>query len=56
VGGVDFMTLLDARMSVNRYRQAALAAETELGQAIAELEMLTATRLMPETVVPGGAR
>jgi outer membrane protein TolC len=60
VGGVDFMTLLDAQMNVNRYRQAAVSAAAELGQAIAELEMLTATPLMPEHpptgAVPGGAR
>jgi outer membrane protein TolC len=45
VGGVDFMTVLDAQMNVNRYRQAAVAATAEFGQAIAELEMLTATPL-----------
>ena len=59
VGGVDFMTLLDAQMSVNRYRQAAVGAAAELGQATAELEMLTATVLVPEPpptgAVPGGA-
>jgi hypothetical protein len=31
---------------VNRYRLAAVAAAAELGQAIAELEMLTATSLL----------
>lgn len=60
VGGVDFMTLLDAQMNVNQYRQAAVNAAAELGQAIAELEMLTATPLLPEYppagAVPGGAR
>lgn len=61
VGGVDFMTLLDARMSVNTYRQAAVTAAAELGEAIAELEMLTATPLMvteplPTGAAPGGAR
>jgi outer membrane protein TolC len=60
VGGVDFMTLLDAQMSVNRYRQAAVTAAAELGQSIAELEMLTATPLLPEdpamNAVPGGVR
>lgn len=59
VGGVDFMTLLDAQMSVNRYRQAAVSAAAELGQATAELEMLTATVLVPGQpstgAVPGGA-
>jgi len=60
VGGVDFMTLLDAQMNVNRYHQAAIAATAELGQAIAELEMMTATPLLTEHdaagAVPGGAR
>ena len=60
VGGVDFMTLLDAQMNVNRYHQAAIAATAELGQAIAELEMMTATPLLAERdaagAVPGGAR
>ena len=60
VGGVDFMTLLDAQMNVNRYHQAAIAATAELGQAIAELEMMTATPLLTERdaagAVPGGAR
>ncbi|HET8623392.1 MAG TPA: TolC family protein, partial [Gemmatimonadales bacterium] len=53
VGSVDFMTLLDAQMSVNRYRQAVVTATAELGQAIAELEMLTATPLLVEHPVPG---
>jgi outer membrane protein TolC len=60
VGGVDFMTLLDAQMNVNQYRQAAVNAAAELGQAVAELEMLTATPLLPEHpptgAVPGGAQ
>jgi hypothetical protein len=54
------MTLLDAQMNVNRYRQAAVSAAAELGQAIAELEMLTATPFLSEEpasgAVPGGAR
>jgi outer membrane protein TolC len=60
VGGVDFMTLLDARMNVNTYRLAAVVAAAELGEAIAELEMLTATPLLREPpgsgAAPGGAR
>jgi outer membrane protein TolC len=57
VGGVDLMTVLDAQMSMNRYRQAAVTAAAELGQAIAELEMLTATPLASdEPLAPGGAR
>lgn len=40
VGGVDFMTLLDDQMTVNRYRQDLYALEAQRGQALAELEML----------------
>ena len=39
-GGVDFMTLLDDQMTVNRYRQDLYALEAQRGQALAELEML----------------
>jgi outer membrane protein TolC len=46
VGGVDFMTLLDARMSLGRYRQDTIRLEADLGRAFAELEMLTGTDLM----------
>lgn len=45
VGGVDFMTLLDARMSATRYRQEVVRLEAELGRALAELEMLVARDL-----------
>lgn len=40
VGGVDFMTLLDDQMTVNRYRQDLYALEAQRGQALADLEML----------------
>jgi len=54
VGGVDFMTLLDARMGENRYRQEVARFEGELGRAIAELEMLVATDLLsPPAPLPG---
>ncbi|MEP7325093.1 MAG: TolC family protein, partial [Gemmatimonadota bacterium] len=54
VGSVNFMTLLDAAMNVNRYRQELFRMEAELGQAIAELEMVTGTQLMnPDAVAPG---
>lgn len=61
VGGVDFMTLLDDRMTVNRYRQALFALEADEGKAWAELEMLTGRQLFdPFTVAreltTGGAR
>jgi outer membrane protein TolC len=40
VGAVDFMTLLDDQMTVNRYRQDFYALVAQRGQALAELEML----------------
>lgn len=45
-GSVDFMTLLDARMSLIRARQELYRFEAERGKAIAELEMLTGSALM----------
>ena len=39
-GSVDFMTLLDDQMTVNRYRQDLYALEAQRGQALAEIEML----------------
>ena len=40
VGSVDFMTLLDNRMTVNRYRQELSALDADQGKAWADLEML----------------
>lgn len=45
VGGVDFMTLLDDRMGVNRYKQELAMLEADQGKAWAELEMLTGHEL-----------
>ena len=45
VGSVDFMTLLDDRMTVNEYRQELTALEAEHGKAWAELEMLLGREL-----------
>ena len=45
-GRVDFMTLLDNRMTVNRYRQELIALEAEEGRAWAELEMLVGRELV----------
>ncbi|MEO8200152.1 MAG: TolC family protein [Gemmatimonadota bacterium] len=58
-GSVNFMTLLDAAMSVNRYRQELFRMEAERGQALADLEMMTGRGLMnPDPVSsignPGG--
>jgi hypothetical protein len=40
------MTLLDAQMSVNQYRQELLQLEAAEGKAWAELEMLTGRQLL----------
>jgi outer membrane protein TolC len=62
VGGVDFMTLLDDRMVVNRYRQELFALEAEQGKSWAELEMLVGGQLFdPRTAADsanpnGGAK
>jgi cobalt-zinc-cadmium efflux system outer membrane protein len=46
VGSVDFMTLLDDRMIVNKYRQEFYALEADQGKAWADLEMLTGRALI----------
>ncbi|MEO8622820.1 MAG: TolC family protein [bacterium] len=45
VGKVDFMTLLDDRMTVNKYRQELYAFEADQGKAWADLEMLVGRAL-----------
>lgn len=45
VGSVDFMTLLDNRMTVNAYRQELFALEAAEGKAWADLEMLVGREL-----------
>lgn len=40
-GTVNFMTVLDAQMNLNRFRQELFTLEAEEGSAWAELEMLT---------------
>lgn len=45
VGGVDFITLLDDRMTVNKYQQELSALEADEGKAWAELEMLVGREL-----------
>jgi outer membrane protein TolC len=50
VGTVDFMTLLDAQMTVNQYRQQLHALVAEHGVHLAELEM-TIGRELPVTSV-----
>jgi outer membrane protein TolC len=46
VGQVDFMTLLDDRMTVNKYRSELATLEADEGKAWAELEMLTGHQLL----------
>jgi outer membrane protein TolC len=46
VGQVDFMTLLDDRMTVNKYREELATLEADEGKAWAELEMLTGHELL----------
>lgn len=53
VGQVDFMALLDDRMTVNRYRQELFVLESEEGRAWAELEMLLGRRLLGVTTMAG---
>lgn len=58
VGGVDFMTLLDNQMTVNRYRQDLYALHAQRGQALAELEMLLSRPLFnpDDAVLASGGR
>ncbi|MGE5926507.1 MAG: TolC family protein, partial [Gemmatimonadota bacterium] len=59
VGSVDFMTLLDDRMTVNDYRQALYRLDAERGVALAELEMLVGRELLDPAAVarePGATR
>ena len=46
VGKVDFMTLLDDRMTVNKYQQELYALEADQGKAWADLEMLIGRELL----------
>lgn len=56
VGTVDFMTLLDDRMTVNEYRQELFGLEAEQGKAWAELEMLLGRELFnPDAIGRGTA-
>jgi outer membrane protein TolC len=51
VGGVDFMTVLDDRMTVNMYRMQLAALLAEEGNAWAELEMLTGRELFDPNAI-----
>jgi outer membrane protein, heavy metal efflux system len=61
VGGVDFMTLLDDRMTLNKYKQDLFALQADQGKAWAELEMLVGQPLLNSvsagrTLTTGGNR
>lgn len=53
VGRVDFMTLVDAQMSANRYAQELYALLADYGATVAELEMAIGRELpaTTETIV-----
>ena len=53
VGNVDFMTLLDGRMTLNKYKQELSGLEAEQGKAWAELEMLLGRSLLNLTATAG---
>lgn len=57
-GGVDFMTVLDNRMIVNRYREELVALTASEGRAWAELEMLVGRPLLggATMIATGGTR
>ena len=53
VGAVDFMTVLDNQMTVNRYRIELIGFTADRGIRLAELEMLTGQRWIdPDSVAP----
>lgn len=59
VGQVDFMTVLDNQMAVNRYRTELISLDADGGRALAELEMLLGAPLTAAgspDAVPGGTR
>ena len=58
-GGVDFMTVLDNRMTVNRYREELVSLAAAEGRAWAELEMLVGHPLLDASTIqdaPGEER
>lgn len=52
-GSVDFMTLLDDRMTVNKYREELATLEADEGKAWADLEMLTGRVLLDANATRG---
>ena len=55
VGDVNFMTLLDNQMTLNRYQQELFVLVSEQGKAVAELEMLIGRELFDPNAVAAPA-
>ena len=55
-GSVDFMTLVESQMTLNRYRQELFTLEAEQGTALAELEMMIGQQLVDPSSTAGIAR
>jgi outer membrane protein TolC len=55
-GSVDFMTLVEAQMTLNRYRQELFTLEAQQGMALADLEMLIGQQLVDPATIAGVAR
>ncbi|ODT04550.1 MAG: hypothetical protein ABS52_04695 [Gemmatimonadetes bacterium SCN 70-22] len=55
VGDVNFMTLLDNQMTLNRYQQELFVLVAEQGKAVADLEMLIGRELFDPNVVAAPA-
>ena len=53
-GAVDFMTVLDNRMTATRYRRELVALDATEGRAWAELEMLTGRPWLTSPALPAG--
>jgi len=56
VGSVDFMTLLDDQMTVNKYRQELFALDADQGKAWADLEMLASRALFDSNKLSAATR
>jgi outer membrane protein TolC len=56
VGSVDFMTLVDAQMTINRYEQEYHGLLAEYGTAVGELEMTVGRELRAEAAILAEAR
>jgi hypothetical protein len=56
VGSVDFMTLLDDQMTVNKYRQELYALDADQGKAWADLEMLASRALFDSNKISAATR